>query len=147
MTKQSAAIAREEQEAWKEHAKSEAMRRADAAKQTRQEDKQELAKRRQAVDMDKARELNMVRFKQQQLSDIKKMLARPIKTPTAEELGLADVMAGVTGSGGDPLDGFATRGEEEPLDPTLGNTGGGIGGVPLAPAKLQVSGEGVPAAS
>ena len=83
------ASARVEQEEWKLRAAEEARRRAEAARQGRVEEKAEVARKRQGLEVARQRELDIVRLKQQQLHDIRAMLARPVEeTSLADTLGL-----------------------------------------------------------
>ena len=95
---QHAAAARQEQETWKARAAAEARRRAEAAREERRQDKAELLQKQQTLQGARERELEMVKMKQQQLHDIKMMLAQPVDLnipPSA----YGDALGGMSGPG------------------------------------------------
>ena len=77
-TSATVSAARTEQEAWKDRAAAEARRRVEATRQVRREEKAELLRKTQSVEAARQREIDLVRLKQQQLLDIRAMLARPV---------------------------------------------------------------------
>ena len=78
-----ATAARAEQERWKARAAAEAQRKAEAARQWRRDEKRQNARRKLRIEAGRERELDLLRLKQEQLHDIRLMLARPLEMAEA----------------------------------------------------------------
>lgn len=96
-TTSAARAAKIDHEEWRQHAANETRRRADAARKSHVEDKADLSRRALEQAAARERELDMVRLKQQQLHDIRMMLARPISTADDELGGTADSLGDFEG--------------------------------------------------